>query len=210
VAAGVAIADAEGLPAVTMRRIATELAAAPMSLYRHVADKEQLLHLMMDAAIAECTLPNPPPTRWREGLGLAARSMWATFRAHPWLPGALSLTRPQLLPGALAYSNWVLGVLGSARLDPLTTFTVHLTVFTFVRGTAMNLELETEAEASSGQTSDEWMAGHENALQRLVSDGRHENFARVLAGMDFDLDLDALFDFGLQRLLDGIAALTAT
>ena len=74
----------------------------------------------------------------------------------------------------------MLGVLRGAELDPLTTFTIHLTVFTFVRGMAMNLELEAEAEASSGLTGDEWMAGQEHVLEALVADGRHPNFARVL------------------------------
>src|SRR3954447_10985618 len=205
VAAGIAVADAEGLAALSMRRVAAELDAAPMSLYRHVRDKDELLLRMMDAAISELALPDPP-SDWREGLDIAARALWAGFRRHPWLPAALSLTRPQLLPGALAYSEWVLGVLTQAGWDPLTTFTTHLTVFTFVRGLAMNLEMEAEAEEASGLTDDQWMASQEQALEALVGDGRHPHFAGVLRGMDFDMDLDALFEFGLQRLLMGIAA----
>src|SRR4051812_16376081 len=205
VAAGIAVADAEGLAALSMRRVAAELGAAPMSLYRHVRDKDELLLKMMDAAISEVALPEPP-AGWRDGLELAARALWTTFRRHPWLPSALSLTRPQLLPGALDYSEWVLGVLTRAGWDPLTTFTTHLTVFTFVRGLAMNLEMEAEAEAASGLTDDEWMRSQEAALEALVADGRHPTFAGVLSGMDFDLDLDQLFEFGLQRLLAGIAA----
>jgi AcrR family transcriptional regulator len=205
VAAGLAVADAEGLAALSMRRVAAELGAAPMSLYRHVRDKDELLLQMMDAAIAELALPEPP-SGWRDALELAARALWTGFRRHAWLPAALSLTRPQLLPGALEYSEWVLGVLTRAGWDPLTTFTTHLTVFTFVRGLAMNLEMQVEAEAASGLTDDEWMRTQESALDALVADGRHPAFASVLSGMDFDLDLDALFEFGLQRLLAGIAA----
>src|SRR4051794_35625178 len=205
VAAGIAVADAEGLAALSMRRVAAELGAAPMSLYRHVCDKDELLLQMMDAAISEVALPEPP-AGWRDGLELAARALWGCFRRHPWLPAALSLTRPQLLPGALGYAEWVLGVLTRAGWDPLTTFTTHLTVFTFVRGLAMNLEMEAEAEATSGLTDDEWMNSQEAALTALVADGRHPAFARVLSSMDFDLALDPLFEFGLQRLLAGIAA----
>src|SRR3954464_2202284 len=205
VAAGIAVADAEGRAALSMRRVAAELGAAPMSLYRHVRDKDELLLSMMDAAIGELALPEPPDD-WREGLEVAARALWSGFRRHPWLPSALSLTRPQLLPGALTHSEWVLAVLARAGWDPTTTFTTHLTVFTFVRGLAMNLELEAEAEAASGLTDDEWMSGQGAALEALVADGRHPNFTRVLSSMDFDLDLDALFEFGLQHLLAGIAA----
>jgi AcrR family transcriptional regulator len=209
VGAGIAVADTEGLAALSMRRVAAELGAAPMSLYRHVSDKDELLLRMIDAAIAGCPLPDEPPSSWRQGLELAARALWATFRCHPWLPAALSLTRPQLLPGALAYSEWVLGVLSTAGMDAVTTFTTHLTLFTFVRGTAVNLELEADAEAASGQTSDEWMSEQQPMLEALVADGRHPNFAQVLRDMEFDLDLDQLFEFGLQRLLDGIAAMPA-
>jgi len=205
VAAGIAVADAEGLGALSMRRVAAELGAGPMSLYRHVRDKDELVLQMMDAAISEVALPEPPAD-WHEGLEIAARALWTGFRRHPWLPAALSLTRPQLLPGALEYSEWVLGVLTRAGWDPLTTFTTHLTVFTFVRGLAMNLEQEAEAEAASGLTGDEWMGDQEAALTALVADGRHPVFTQVLSTMDFDLDLDALFEFGLQRLLTGIAA----
>src|SRR4051812_37540306 len=64
VAAGIAVADAEGLAALSMRRVAAELGAAPMSLYRHVADKDALLMAMMDAAISELAFPEPPEA-WR-------------------------------------------------------------------------------------------------------------------------------------------------
>ena len=205
VAAGLAVTDAEGLAALSMRRVAAELGAAPMSLYRHVRDKDELLLAMMDAAISEVALPDPP-AGWRDSLETAARALWATFRRHPWLPAALSLTRPQLLPGALAYSEWVLGALSRAGWDPTTTFTAHLTVFTFVRGVAMNLEQQVEAEVASGLTDDEWMTNQDAALEALVADGRHPHFAHVLRGMDFDLNLDALFEFGLQRLLTGFTA----
>ena len=125
-----------------------------------------------------------PTTLWRSSIGLPTRS----FRRHPWLPAALSLTRPQLLPGALAYTEWVLGVLSRAGWDPATTFTTHLIVFTFCRGMAMNLEMEAEAEAASGLTGDEWMAGQESEIAALVTGGRHPNFAGALAAMDFDFE----------------------
>jgi AcrR family transcriptional regulator len=207
VTAAVDVADREGLSGLSMRRVAVELDAAPMSLYRHVKDKDELLLHMMEAALAEGVLPAVPPSSWREGVQLAARTMWTTFRRHPWLASALSLTRPQVLQGALVYSDWVLAVLSRVGLDPLTTFTAHLTIFTFVRGTAMNLELESDAEAASGLSSEDWTASQEPALERILSDGQHPHFARVLRSMDFDLDLDELFEFGLDRLLDGIAVL---
>src|SRR4051794_18948203 len=70
VAAGIAVADAEGLAGLSMRRVAAELAVAPMSLYRHVNDKDDLLLRMMDEAIGELPLP-VPPAGWRDAVELA-------------------------------------------------------------------------------------------------------------------------------------------
>jgi AcrR family transcriptional regulator len=206
VAAGVAVADSEGLAGLSMRRVATELDVATMSLYRHVSDKDDLLLQMMDATIREIPLSQPPPSDWRVAVQLAARTMWATFRRHPWLAPAMSLTRPQPLAGALAYTEWVLTALQGLRLDPVQTFTVHLTLLNFVRGTAVNLELEADAEASSGQSNREWMAQAAPELRALVATGSLPVFQRTVSS-GFDLDLDVLFDFGLQRLVDGFALL---
>jgi AcrR family transcriptional regulator len=206
VAAGIAVADTDGLAGLSMRRVAADLGVAPMSLYRHVSDKDDLLLRMMDQTIGELRLPEPP-AGWRAAVELSSHALWAAFRRHPWLAPALSLTRPQVLPNALTYSEWVLTALTPLGLDPIETFTVHLTLFTFVRGTAMNLEQEADAAAASGKSSDEWMAQTEPDLLELVSTGSFPAFERAL-GSGFDFDLDALFEFGLQRLLDGVQALS--
>ncbi|MDX6389598.1 MAG: hypothetical protein QOJ73_661, partial [Streptosporangiaceae bacterium] len=83
VAAAMAVADAEGLAGLSMRRVATEIGVATMSLYRHVADKDDLLLKMMDAAFGECRFPAHPPEGWRDQLELAARTLWAMFQRHP-------------------------------------------------------------------------------------------------------------------------------
>ncbi len=206
VAAAVAVADAEGLAAISMRRVATELRAATMSLYRHVADKDDLLTRMMDAAFSEWPFPPDPPEDWRDRLELAARMLWAMFHRHPWLAPALSVTRPQPVASAIPFTEWVLTTLDNRGLDLPTIFTIHLTLFNYVRGTAVNIEMETEAEALSGMDSEEWMGTQEPALQALLATGRFPTFER-LATRGYDFDLDHLFEFGLQRLLDGIATI---
>lgn len=88
VRAAVAIADAEGLTALTMRRLlAAELGVSAMSLYRHVSTKEQLVALMADATFGEHALPERPPPHWRERLELSAALQWRLYRAHPGWPG---------------------------------------------------------------------------------------------------------------------------
>ncbi len=204
VAAAVAIADEEGLSGLSMRRVATELGAATMALYRHVVDKDDLVLGMLDAALAEWQAPADAPAGWRPRVEVAARHLWALCRRHPWLAPAMSVTRPQPLAGALAYSEWLLGALYPTGADHDTVFTVYLTLFNYVRGTAVNIEPEVEAEAASGMSSDEWMDTQEPALRSIVVGGGFPMFERVLS-VPYDFDLDVLFEFGLQRLLDGFA-----
>jgi AcrR family transcriptional regulator len=206
VAAAIAVADAEGLAGLSMRRVATEIGAATMSLYRHVVDKDDLLLKMMDAAFAECRFPARRPEGWRAQLELAARTLWVTFRRHPWLAPALSVTRPQPIPSGIGCAEWVLSSLDGLGLDPSTLLTIYLTLVNYVRGTAVNLELETDAEASSGLNSEEWLDTQGPAMRSIVEAGRFPVFERVTA-TDYDFNLENLFEFGLQRLLDGLTAL---
>ncbi|MFF4650474.1 TetR/AcrR family transcriptional regulator C-terminal domain-containing protein [Streptomyces sp. NPDC001380] len=206
VTTAVAVADAEGLAAVSMRRVAAELGVSTMALYRHVADKDDLLLQMMDAAFSEQPLPADPPEGWRERLTVAARLLWGMFRRHPWLAPALSLTRPQPVPGALPFTEWALAALEGRGLDLPTVMTAHLTLVNYVRGTAVNVEAETEAEALSGLDVEEWLETQGPALGALLATGRFPALGRLTAA-GYELDLDVLFEFGLQRLLDGIAVL---
>jgi DNA-binding transcriptional regulator YhcF (GntR family)/AcrR family transcriptional regulator len=208
VAAAIQVADAEGLGAVSMRRVATEIAVATMSLYRHVDDKDDLLIRMMSSAFSEWPFPAEPPPGWRERLELAGRMLWSMFRAHPWLAPALSLTRPQAIASALPFTEWVLLTLDREGLDAQTIFTTHLTLFNYIRATAVNLELEAEAEADSGLDNEQWMDAQQPAMDAIVSSGRFPTFER-LAARGYDFNLDELFEFGLQRLLDGIAVMLA-
>ncbi len=205
VAAAIAIADAEGLDGLSMRRVAVDLGAAPMSLYRHVRDKDDMLLRMMDASLREWRAPPGDGADLRARLEYAGRSLWTVFRRHPWLAPAMSLTRPQPVEGALGYSEWVLAALDGCGLDLPEMFEVHLTLFTYVRGTAVNLEPEAAAEAASGLDSDEWMRTQEATHRSIAATGRYPHFASILTA-DFDLDVDALFGRGLGYLLDGLAA----
>jgi DNA-binding transcriptional regulator YhcF (GntR family) len=206
VQAAIAVADTEGLPALSMRRVAAEIGVATMSLYRHVIDKDDLVARMQDAVFATWTWPDDLPGNWRDRLELAARKMWSLFRQHAWLASAMSLTRPEPIPHAVPVTEWVLTTMDNHGVDLQTAFTVHLTIFNYVRGTAVNVELETEAEAQTGMDNEAWMVTRQPALRRLLTAGRLPRFERLI-DTGYDFDLDALFEFGLQRILDGLAIL---
>lgn len=200
----VTIADAEGLDAVSMRRLASELRTTPMALYRHVADKDALTTAMLNAALGEWRAPLRGAASRRDRLEAAARGLWEQFRRHPWLAGALSLTRPQALPSAIAWTEWVLEALD--ELDVETRFDVYLTVFSFVRGVAVNLGYQADEHATTGLDTDAWVEKQRPDLEALADPATAPQFAQVLAAGDYDFSLDRIFELGLELLLDGLEA----
>ncbi len=198
----VEIADREGLGGLSMRRVAAQLGVATMSLYRHVPGKDELVLRMIDAAMGARPIPHVDGD-WRVRLEAAARVQWDLFRAHPWLAGAMSMTRPQLLPSAVAHTEWMLHALEGHGLELEEMLHAVVTLFGFVRGIAVNLELEAEQRQQTGITDDEWLAGQTDAFAALVGSGRFPLFARMVQ-LDLDMDLGTLFEFGLARMLDGI------
>jgi DNA-binding transcriptional regulator YhcF (GntR family) len=202
-----AIADAEGSGALSMRRVATELGVATMSLYRHVPSKDELVAQMVDLAFGDHRFTEPAPAEWRVALELAGRRLWTICRRHPWVAATMSLTRPQMTPNALGYAEWVMGALHAAGLDGHRIFQVHLTLFSHVRGLAVSLEPEAVAEQETGLTFDEYIDTQNAALTALIASGAYPTFLAVASGSDFDLDLDEQFEFGLRHLLDGLAGL---
>ncbi|GAA4975119.1 DNA-binding transcriptional regulator YhcF (GntR family) [Nonomuraea thailandensis] len=206
VGAAIEIADAEGLSELTMRAVAGRLAAATMSLYRHVGGKDDLVMLMVDAAFAEFPLPSERPEGWRGRLETSARVQWAAYRAHPWMARATPLTRPVPSEALLRHSEYVMEVLQETGLDAATRMYVMILVYSFVQGIAAHIELEQRARADTGITDEEWMTGQEGFLGDIKA--ANPAFSRLLDELgDFDLDLDRLFEFGLRSLLDGLTRL---
>ncbi|WP_051781628.1 MULTISPECIES: TetR/AcrR family transcriptional regulator C-terminal domain-containing protein [unclassified Streptomyces] len=210
VRAAVEIADAEGLAALSMRGVAARLGVAPMSTYRYVPGKEDLVLLMADAAFGEES-PAPDatdvaPEDWRARVEVGARTLWRLYRKHPWLARVGSLTRPLLLPNLLVHGEWMLGALDGHGLDPTTLFDIHVLLYSHVHGLATHLESEADAEAATGQSEDQWMDSRAPVLRDLVESGRFPTFAKVVGSFEdgYDLRLDALFELGLRALLDGL------
>jgi AcrR family transcriptional regulator len=186
-----------------MRRIATELGAAPMSLYRHVRSKDELLVSMMDSVLGEDPLPARPPRDWRAQLELSSRMQWQGFRRHPWLAPALSMTRPQLIPNGMRHTEWALRALDGLGLTLQEMMQAHMALFNQVRGLALNLEAEAQAEQDSGLTNDEYMQTQEHGFREIARTGDFPLLDRLI-NSEMELDLDQLFEFGLGRFLDGL------
>lgn len=201
----IAVADAEGMAALSMRRVATELDVATMSLYRYVSGKDELVLLMSDAVFGEFQPPDPAPAHWRAAMQAHARAQWAIYRRHPWITRTISFTRPLLAPNGMALTEWAMGVLHRLGFDLSTTLHIVIAIAGFLHGTAVNLEVELEAQQDTGVSSDEWMQAQDAAFQAIVASGRFPLLTAVSAQPDFDVELDRLFELGLTLLLDGLA-----
>ncbi|MDQ7802558.1 TetR/AcrR family transcriptional regulator C-terminal domain-containing protein [Amycolatopsis sp. A133] len=208
VRAAVALADAEGLAALSMRRLAAEVGVGPMALYRHVPDKDELLRLMADAALGEAELPEPGPVPWRPRLELAARAQWSAYRRHPWLAPILlnSLVRPPIVASGLRLVDWSLRALAGTGLRRRVKLQVIMTLNGWVGGLAVSNSFEVQTEQESGISGDQRLEADQSLLLGYLQSGRFPELAEVLTGLD-DVDLDEAFEFGLRRQLDGIGVL---
>ncbi|WP_086832288.1 TetR/AcrR family transcriptional regulator C-terminal domain-containing protein [Streptomyces sp. NRRL B-24572] len=207
VRAAIELADAEGLNALTMRRVATTLGTSTMALYRHVPGKVELVRLIADAVCGEVPL-GPVPADWRTGLEQGARWLRGVYARHRWMAHAMaSFTRPVATPNAMRYTEWILRALRGTPLSPADKLHVHLSVFAYVQGLSMADDLEEQARQDTGISNDEWMEQNEPRFDAIQSAGSYPELAAVTDGGGFGLDLDGLFEFGLRRALDGIAAL---
>ncbi|MGK5729577.1 GntR family transcriptional regulator [Streptomyces sp. URMC 124] len=169
----IALADAHGAAALSMRALAAELGVPTMALYRHVPGKDDLVARMADAVFGECGgPPGSVPGDWRARLRAAARHQWALYRRHPWLARVMvSVPRPRLPACATGLMERAMAPPPGPGLEAGAVSRIGVTVAGYVRGVAVNLE-----------------------------DGAAARRARSGA----DADLDAMFEFGLARLLDGL------
>jgi AcrR family transcriptional regulator len=204
--AAVRVADAEGLEAVSMGRVAAELGAAPMSLYRHLSGKEELLTLMVDAAWGD-----PPQAQgegWRAGLSRWAWAMRAGARRHPWVV-RIPLNGLPIMPHEVAWFERALAWLGPTGLAEAQKASVILLLSGYVRSQAtIDADIEAVIRAS-GKSPSEWMASYPRMLAHLTDPQRFPALTSFLAAGVFDAadDPDDEFTFGLDRILDGIEVL---
>ncbi|MFI8524778.1 GntR family transcriptional regulator [Promicromonospora sukumoe] len=205
VRAAIEIADTEGLEAVSMRRLAAQLGVGPMSLYRHVANKDELLVAMADRAFGEIDLPRTGPEGWRARLELTARRQWQLCRTHLWLSRTVSFTRPLLVPNMMAQTEWTLRALDGLGLPPTVRMREALALHGLVVTAALSLADEVEAEQDSGVTLDRWHAEQGVRADELLRSGRFPLLASVPG--EVARDVDGLFEYSLARHLDGFAAL---
>jgi AcrR family transcriptional regulator len=205
VEAAIALADAGGLDAVTMRAVAERLDVSPMSLYTYVPGKAELLDLMLDAIYL--AMPRDRHrAAWRARLRAVADANRALYARHPWA-ARISPARPPLGPGLMAKYEHEL-----RALDGLGLSDVEMdAALTFLLGFVQANAVAAQDHATAPGTDAEWWAAAGPLLARLVEPQRYPLASRVGgaagAAQGGAYDAQRAYAFGVERVLDGVAAL---
>lgn len=207
VRAAVEVADAGGLDAVSMARIAERLGFTTMSLYKHVKSKNELLLLMLDSVAAVPADLDEPRDDWRLGLQSWCRAQWVMLRAHSWIVH-LPVTGPPITPNQLAWTDRALRMLRGTGLTEADKAGVVLLVANYMLTTA---RLSTDlGPAASGDA----VAAYSTLLSGLVDAQRFPALRTAIDAGAFDYPPDATeeerqfdYSFGLDRILDGVETL---
>ncbi|MFD0272851.1 TetR/AcrR family transcriptional regulator [Kitasatospora sp. NPDC127111] len=210
--AAIALADADGVDAVTMRRVAQELGVSPMALYTYVPGKAELLDLMLDTVYATMPRSAPADEGWRARVTAVAHDNRELYRAHPWVAG-VSTSRPPLGPGLMAKYEYELRALEGTGLPDVELDAALTHLLGFVQTCARMASDERAAEQDSAMSDSQWWAANAELLARVFDVERYPVAARVGAAAGGAhggaYDPDHAYRFGLARVLDGLAALIA-
>ncbi|MDG4860473.1 TetR/AcrR family transcriptional regulator [Streptomyces sp. T-3] len=200
----VAVADAEGFAAVTMRRLATELGVAPMAAYRHVSGKGDLWALMVDRVSGEFTVPDET-AGWRDVLRTFALGTRALVLRHPWL-AQLPAPLFALTPNRMAVAEQQLAALDGLGLDADEMMAAFRTVSSFVHGaTQAEVSLAEYMRENGWESGDETRRGLAPQMKYLMETGRYPTYRRYAQGAARKDDRAWEFELGLDCVLDGIA-----
>jgi AcrR family transcriptional regulator len=207
------LADGDGLDAVTMRRVAQVLGVVPMTLYTYVPGKAELLDLMLDAAYARMPRDGTVGQPWRQRLTAVAAENMALFESHPWA-ATVSTLRPPLGPGQLAKYEHELSAFDGLGLDDVTVDDCLSYLLSFIQACARAAAEARAQQRDSALDDEQWWAANAPLLARVFDENAYPTAARVgaAAGAAHGSAYDPAhaYEFGLQRVLDGFAALIET
>ena len=203
---GVAIelADEEGLEALSMRRVAERLGVGAMSLYTYVPGKAELIELMIDAALGETERSGGVEGGWRAGLELYAWEGWKLYHRHPWML-QVPFSRGLLGPNQATLLDSVLWVISGIGLTDSEMTAVFSAVAGYVQGAARTSVETAQTERTTGVTDAEWWTTYGALMADYIDADRYPTLANIRDWGISD-EADAGFEFGLQRILDGIEA----
>lgn len=208
VRAAIRIADAEGLEAVTMRRVAQQLDTGAMSLYRHVPDKDTLVAMMIETVLGDAmSAQDQPSTGWRDNLRELAQSVWRLSRQHRWYPEA-SITHPPLTPNGVAGLEHALSIFDDYDLDIMTRMQFVGSVHHLALHAALDRVIEEDSARRLGISEEEAFQRAAPVMARLAASGQYPHVAEFIGAVSkldpADGDGERWVLAGVELILDGI------
>lgn len=199
--AAIDLADAGGIEALSMRRLAQELGVEAMSLYYHVANKNDILDGIVDMVVGEFELP-PPDAEWKAAIRTAAMSAYDVLVRHPWA-ASLVLSGPGVSTARLRYMDAILGTLRRAGLSAEMTDHAYHALDSHIVGFTLWVLPYLALARERPDYADEFMAQQSlDELPHLVEHIGVHLAERHGDTNEFDFGLDLILD-GLERLRDG-------
>ncbi|MFJ8909999.1 TetR/AcrR family transcriptional regulator [Amycolatopsis sp. NPDC102389] len=208
VAEAVRLLDVEGVDALSMRRLGTALNAGATSLYRHVANRDELIELVVDEVYGEITVPHgDDPARWREAAVVGAESVRAMILRHPWVASLLgSVGLSYLGPNVMRLNERLLGVFVGAGFPGDEADQAISAVISYVIGMGTTEAAWLTTVAKSGRSEREWAERLRPAVEEAAREHPHQR--EMLARGEGEADpvrlRDEKFRYGLDRMLDGL------
>jgi AcrR family transcriptional regulator len=212
--AAIAVADAEGMTALSMRTVGQRLGRTGMALYTYVPGKNELVDLMYDRAHAALPGAYPVADGWRAAVVAWAGDLWGCYREHPWVL-QVSQVRPVLGPHEYAVVEALTRILYETGLPARLLSRVVGTLFHFVRGAATTIAEADQAVTTTGVSNEDWWATRSATLLELAPDfaDRYPTITRLGTEDTFEWDgsrpyleqqAEETFEIGLSVILDGV------
>ncbi|GGL21016.1 TetR/AcrR family transcriptional regulator C-terminal domain-containing protein [Planomonospora parontospora] len=206
VRAAMELLDAEGVDALSMRRLGAKLGAGATSIYWHVAHKEELLELVMDEVYGEVPLPDPEVVGWEDAVTVFAYGLRDALFKHPWAVSLIS-TRPALGPNAIRRAALMATTFERAGFTGLEVDYAGAALLSYVLGATAPEIAWQDMTDRSGLDGEELLAAMHETVRRAARDhpdliSRHERYR----DHDAAVTRAVSFDFGLTCLLDGLRA----
>ncbi|HKD96822.1 MAG TPA: TetR/AcrR family transcriptional regulator [Micromonosporaceae bacterium] len=198
--------DADGLDGVSMRRVADELGTGPASLYAHVANKEELLDLLLDRVIAEIDVPEPDPANWQDQLRQVGRDMHAVFTRHRDI-AAVSLANIPTGAGALRIADRMMAIMIAGGVPPKVAGWTLDRLALYVGADAYEESLYTNRQLASGLSMEKFIEQYIGGIREFYEHLPRDQFPTLSTHVE-DLvggDGDARFEFGLDMIVRSLA-----
>ncbi|MEU8271450.1 TetR/AcrR family transcriptional regulator C-terminal domain-containing protein [Sphaerisporangium sp. NPDC049002] len=206
VRAAMELLDTEGMDALSMRKLGARLGSGATSIYWHVANKEELLELVLDEVYGQARIPDPAVTGWRDAAAAFAYGLRSAILEHPWsvtLIGAM----PSLGPNALAVGTTLMNAFELAGFTGMTLEYASASLLSYTLGATMPEVSWLNTVGRSSADAEEWMKAIRPQMRVAAADypkllARYEDYERI----DFSRARHLAFDFGLISILDGLEA----